>query len=248
MPANKDGRKCFISHSMFGSNGFGIMMKNAGYDHIVIIGRAKKPCYLKVTDKDMEICDAAEIWGKDVYEAGRILRENIRGKNRACGTWVIGQAGENLVRPSLGWADDWHNAGRSAGAVAGAKNLKAVVTLGEKGVKIANGERFVDPVNEIRQLIRDQIAKVSGSLPWTTEEDKLLEETKIRCRTACSGSGALQTFCYVCRRVHKVKEGPYEGEWWGGTYGGVPKWFSDGFKLKEYFTNYGEAFKIHYIQ
>ncbi|MBC8457030.1 MAG: aldehyde ferredoxin oxidoreductase, partial [Deltaproteobacteria bacterium] len=133
IPASKDGKKYFISASMFGGNRFGSMMKNAGYDHIVITGHAERPSYLKVTDKDVEICDASDIWGKDVYEAGKILKERHQGRTGNCGTWVIGSAGENLVRFALGWTDDWHNAGRFAGAVAGAKNLKAIITLGEKG-------------------------------------------------------------------------------------------------------------------
>ena len=81
-------------------------MKNAGYDHIAITGRAEKPSYLKVTDEGVEICDASDLWGKGVYETGRILRDRHHGRTGDCGTWVIGRAGENLVRPSLGWADD----------------------------------------------------------------------------------------------------------------------------------------------
>ncbi|MFC1916454.1 aldehyde ferredoxin oxidoreductase N-terminal domain-containing protein, partial [Chloroflexota bacterium] len=143
IPASKDRKKFFISTTTFGSNRFGSMMKNAGYDNIVITGRAEKPSYLKVTDEDVEICDASNIWGKGIYETGRILREKHRGRVSSCGTWAIGQAGENLVRLALGWTDDLHNAGRFCGSVAGAKNLKAVVTLGQRGVKIAHKQRFM---------------------------------------------------------------------------------------------------------
>ena len=243
MPASSDGNKCFISHSMFGGNSFGIMMKNAGYDHIVVTGRAKKPCYLKVTDEDVEICDACDIWGKDIYGAGRILRENIQGKNVSCGTWVIGQAGENLVRPSLGWADDWHNAGRSAGAVAGSKNLKAVVTLGSKGIKIANIKRFTKLVNESRQLIKDEIAKDPlGMHPWSPELEKLLEETKIGSRILCSG-GYIQPFCHICRHVYEVKDGPHKGIKFGGSPAGFIQSFHEGFKLSDRY----EAYKILHV-
>jgi len=233
MRASKDGKKYFISTSMLGGNRFGTMMKNAGYDHIVITGRAEKPSYLKITDEDVEICVASDIWGKDVYEAGRILRERHRGRTGNCGTWVIGRAGENLVRFALGWADDWWNAGRFAGAVAGAKNLKAVVTLGEKGIKIANRKRFMEVVEKKRQEI------LSRPRPLRTNgERKLLKETMVGSRKGCSGGEC------TCKTIHEVKEGKYKGAWWGASYYGFPSAIQAKLQLKDYFESYGEAFTL----
>ena len=81
MPASPDENKYFISSSMFGSNRFGTMMKNAGYDHIIIMGRSENPCYLKIFDHEIEICDARELWGKDVYQVGEALREKYYRPN-----------------------------------------------------------------------------------------------------------------------------------------------------------------------
>ena len=55
--AIKREEKHFISFNSGGSKRFGAMMKNAGYDHVVITGRAKKPSYLKIIDDDIEICE-----------------------------------------------------------------------------------------------------------------------------------------------------------------------------------------------
>lgn len=237
MPASGDGKKYFISSSMFGSNHFGTMMKNAGYDHIVITGRAEKPSYLKVTDSDVEICDADDLWGKDVYETGRLLRERHQGKRGNCGTWVIGQAGENLVRFALGWTDDWHNAGRFAGAVAGAKNLKAIVTLGAKGVRVADNKRFLKTVDNKRQeILSYPNHQVIGPL-GSGRGGQLLAHTMTGIR-GCSGGGC------ACKTIHEVKTGKYKGTSFGGSFPNLPRRFQTQFQLKDYLNNYGEAFTL----
>jgi aldehyde:ferredoxin oxidoreductase len=153
--ASKREEKYIVATAVGGSNQFGIMMKNAGYDHIVITGRAKKPSYLKIVDDDIEICDADDLWGKcDVYETSDELANRHRGKTGKAGTWVIGKAGENLVMASLGFVDGLHTMGRWGGAaVLGSKNLKAVVTLGTKGVKVADPKRFMALVDRKRKQI-----------------------------------------------------------------------------------------------
>jgi len=233
IPASKEGKKYFISASMFGSNRFGTMLKNAGYDHVAITGRAAKPSYLKVTDEDVEICDASDIWGKDVYEAGRILRGRHRGNTGDCGTWIIGSAGENLVSFSLGWTDDWYNAGRFAGAVAGAKNLKAIVTLGKKGVKVANGKRFMDVVEKKRQEIRSHPNYQPTAPLGKGRTGTLLTELMVSIE-GCSGG-----MC-ACKSVHEVKEGEHKGAWFGGSFPAMPSLIQLQLQVKDV----GEAFTL----
>jgi aldehyde:ferredoxin oxidoreductase len=233
IPASKDGKKYFVSTSMFGSSRFGAMMKNAGYDHIVITGRADKPCYLKVTDEDVEIRDASDIWGKDAYEAGRVLRTRHQGKTGKCGTWVIGQAGENLVRFSLGWTDDWHNAGRFAAAVAGAKNLKAIVTLGEKRIKIADGKRFMKVVKEKRQEIVSHPNYQPTAPLGKGRTGTLLTELMVGIK-GCSGG-----MC-ACKSIHEVKEEKYRGARFGGSFPSLPSMLQMQLQLKDY----GETFTL----
>lgn len=234
MPADKERKKYFVSTSSFGGHRFGAMMKNAGYDYIAITGRASKPSYVKVTDEGVEICDAGDLWGKDVYETARILRDRHHGKTGDCGTWVIGRAGENQVRASLGWTDDWCNAGRFAAAIGGAKNLKAVVTLGSKGIKIADSKRLLKLINKKRQEISsnpEHLPPAAGvaKMVWG---NPVVTETMVGLR----GCGPL---C-ACKSIQEVKEGKYKGTWFGGIFPMFPVWLQGIFQLKDY----GEAFKF----
>lgn len=245
IPASRDKKKHFISTSMYGSNRFGPMMKNAGYDHVVLLGRAAKPSYLKVIDNDVEICDADGIWGKDVYEAGEILRKKHPGRTGNCGTWVIGQAGENLVSFALGFTDDWHNAGRFAASVAGSKNLKAIVTLGTKGIKLANEKNFKLLVSQKRRELMRR-PDYQKFIPFGSgKTGRLLQETLIGI-TGCSGG-----IC-ACKSSHKAYAGAYEGSWFGGTFPsfsalvqmqlgstGFPQDYGAGFKFVETVNKYG---------
>jgi aldehyde:ferredoxin oxidoreductase len=75
--------KCPISNTVstsMGSLHFGSRLKWAGYEHLIITGRAKNPVYLTIVDEEVEICDAEPIWGKDVFEASGWLR-NKYGKD-----------------------------------------------------------------------------------------------------------------------------------------------------------------------
>jgi aldehyde:ferredoxin oxidoreductase len=153
--ASKHKKKYIVATSTGGSNRFGAMIKNAGYDHIVITGRAEKPSYLKIIDDEVEICDAGDLWGKrDVYETGDELANRHKGKTGKAGTWVIGKAGENHLMASLGCVDGAHTMGRWGGAaMLGMKNLKAVVVLGSRGVKVADPKQFMALVDQKRKTI-----------------------------------------------------------------------------------------------
>ncbi len=146
LPATEDGRH-YVASAIAGTSRFGPMMKCAGYDHLVVTGRAEAPVYLKILDDDVEICDAGDLWGKtDVYEAS----ERLQGQYPDCGVIAIGRAGENRVRFAMSMVDKRRTLGRSGlGAVMGSKNLKAIVARGTRGVRIADRKRFL---NKVRQL------------------------------------------------------------------------------------------------
>ena len=102
---------------------FGAWIKFAGYEIIIIEGKADKPVYIHITPDGCKILDAGEMWGKDTKETQAWLI-NAHGKNTraAC----IGQGGENLVKYAS-VVSDRRTAGRGGtGAVMGSKNLKAV--------------------------------------------------------------------------------------------------------------------------
>jgi aldehyde:ferredoxin oxidoreductase len=73
---------------------FGPELKKAGYDGIVITGRAEKPVVLSIVEGEAKLTDASGLWGKDVYETADLLKET----DKRAQTLVIGPAGENLVR------------------------------------------------------------------------------------------------------------------------------------------------------
>lgn len=138
----------------FGSLHFGTRLKWAGYDNVVITGKAPKPVYLKIIDDDVEICDASDLWGKaDLAETTDILKERHGG---SCSVAAIGPAGENLVRIAIMLIDKGTTCGRTMGCTMGAKNLKAIVVEGTKGIKLADTERFMRTVDSlINRAMRD---------------------------------------------------------------------------------------------
>jgi len=151
IPASRDGKKYYVANAKGASSRFSLMLKNAGYDHVVILGRSPRPCYLLITDDQVTIEDAGDLWGKDIYETMRILKK----RHRNSGVWTIGPAAENLVRISHGFVDRSHM-GRHMGAVVGSKNLKAVVTYGARGVEIADRKRFLNAIKPLRKRILTQ--------------------------------------------------------------------------------------------
>jgi len=142
-----------------GSSGgfFPAYMKFAGYDQIVVTGRAERPKYLWIDDGQAELRDAAELWGRPTDETTDILVDEL-GKDVkvAC----IGQAGENLARVASTIFDKYHSAARGSGAVWGSKNLKAIAVRGTKRPKIAHLDKFMELVKKDRQhLINDEFHK-----------------------------------------------------------------------------------------
>lgn len=129
-----------------GSIKFGAMLKWAGYDHVVITGQARRPVYLKIFDDIVEICDAGDLWGRDLYDTTDELWER---HGKTCSITAIGQASENLVVPSLALIDKIGHWGRSAGAVLGSKKLKAMVVRGTRGIKVARKKEFTKLTGDI---------------------------------------------------------------------------------------------------
>ena len=113
---------------------WGTELKKAGFDGVIITGKSVKHTYLWISESGVEFRDAEHLWGLDTYEASAILRRETDQKAiEAC----IGPAGERLARIAAIMHDgkDGRAAGRCGlGAVMGSKNLKAIVTKGDKEV------------------------------------------------------------------------------------------------------------------
>ena len=137
-----------------GSSFWSLAFRRAGYDVLVIKGRAKKPSYLFIDDDIVELRDAKQLMGKDCWETDSIIRETIGDENVRVAT--IGPAGENLVRFACVASDHW-SAGRTGmGAVMGSKQIKAVAVRGSKTVEVAKIDELLDLCNEYYKKVRSQ--------------------------------------------------------------------------------------------
>jgi aldehyde:ferredoxin oxidoreductase len=138
---------------------FGPELKAAGYDAIIIKGKAEKPVYLWINDGEVEIKDASRLRGKLTREVQKIIKAELKDDRVQVG--CIGIAGENLVRFANIMFGFNHFAGRTGmGAVMGSKNLKAIAVRGTGKVKYANEEKLVD------LLIEKLIGKEALSGPY----------------------------------------------------------------------------------
>jgi aldehyde:ferredoxin oxidoreductase len=127
----------------YSSGRVSLELKKAGYDGMVIRGKANHPCYLRIDDTGMEIREASGIWGKDSFETERGLKEVE--KNPSVGVSSIGPAGEKLCKFACINSDFYRQAGRGGvGAVMGSKNLKAIVVQGKKAVSLHDRRRVVE--------------------------------------------------------------------------------------------------------
>jgi aldehyde:ferredoxin oxidoreductase len=133
---------------------WGPEVKFAGYDLIMLEGKAPKPSYLYIYDDFVEVRDASHFWGKGVGDTEDGLREETGQPNLRIS--CIGPAGENLVRFACIMNDKHRAAGRSGvGAVMGSKNLKAIAVRGTGGVDIADPAAFMKAVWEMRDGMKD---------------------------------------------------------------------------------------------
>jgi aldehyde:ferredoxin oxidoreductase len=137
------------------SGGFwGAELKFAGYDMLVVEGRAKAPVYIYIRDDQVEIRPAAKLWGMTTSQVTDALLDEAG--DRKARVLNIGPAGENLSRIAAVMNDRWRAAGRSGvGAVMGAKNLKAVVVRGSGKVEAAVQDRFKEAVSKSLQKIKE---------------------------------------------------------------------------------------------
>ena len=128
---------------------FAPALKRAGYDGVVVTGRAKRPSYLWIHDGKAVIRDASALWGKGAYEVRDRLREAHGERVRFVTT---GPAGENRCRTATLLTDHEGSATGGFGAVMGSKHLKAIAVVGTGRPKVAQPERLLELSNLARRL------------------------------------------------------------------------------------------------
>ncbi len=224
---------------------WGMRIKRAGYDVVIIKGRASSPVYVEIIGEQVEIKDAAHLWGKTVSATSEALGQDNNKRNVLC----IGPAGENLVLFAAIMNDVSRAAARGGpGAVMGSKNLKAIVVEGNERVDMDDKERFrfiqyeatkmlkANPITsqafpEFGTAVNMNILNEIGALPTRNFQQTYFEHAE-----AISGEAITDTIlvsnraCWACpiacTRVTKVKgeegEGPeYETAWAFGAACGI---------------------------
>ena len=154
---------------------FGAAMKLAGFDCIIMEGKADSPVYLWVHDGNAEILNAGDLWGKGCFETENTLKKRL---GESAHVASIGPAGENLVRYACISVDKYRQAGRGgAGAVMGSKNLKAVaVRSASYKIEYADPEGFREAAKKALKVIRENsfipLRRKYGTPIWVAPVNK----------------------------------------------------------------------------
>ena len=152
---------------------WGVALKRAGFDLVIIRNRAEKPVYLWIDDGVVGIREASHLWGKDTKVTSDIIRKELDPSlTSRISVLTIGPAGENLVRFACPLNDYYHVAARSgAGAVMGTKRLKAIAVRGTGALEIARPDEFQEAAREARERIMEaeKAAMMPGAPPELRE-------------------------------------------------------------------------------
>ena len=144
----------FIGDSNCGSS-FGAKLKYAGYDMLIIQGKAERPVYLWIDDDKVELRDAEHLWGKTTCETKGALEVELGDPEVS--VISIGPAGEKLVKFASIIGGLGRAAGRTGvGAVLGSKKVKAIAARGTKGVKVANPDLLYEAWREMYAAWHDR--------------------------------------------------------------------------------------------
>jgi len=135
----EDGRSLNNAHS----HGYwGPRLKFSGYDGLIIKGEARKPVYIWLNDLGVEIRDAEKYWGLGTFETEESIKRDVGYDDASVA--AIGPAGERLVPYSMVVNDKNHNFAHGAGAIWGAKRLKAIAVRGRQIPQLANEGKLSD--------------------------------------------------------------------------------------------------------
>jgi len=201
----------WYTHSTLGG-WFGAELKYAGYDAVVVRGKASTPVYLEIRDAQVSLRDASDLWGNEAREAQLVLRERLGGRAQVL---AIGPAGEHRVRFATVQHAEENAAGHSGfGAVWGAKNLKAIAVRGSGSVAVAHPMALLDEV------------LAAGTDNVTPRIAVLNEETSRQRKPVCSQAC---TFNCGVARYSRTAEGRLAPAWCIG-----PVWIGNDMHMTRY--------------
>ena len=165
----------WYTHSTLGG-WFGAELKYAGFDAVVVHGRADRPVCLEMRDGEARLTDAQDLWGRDARQTQLALKERLGQQVQVL---AIGPAGEKRVRFATVQHAEENAAGHSGfGAVWGSKNLKAIAVRGTGGVRVA------DPRALLREVLGAGIFKTSPRIGVLGSDDR--KERRPICSQGCT--------------------------------------------------------------
>jgi aldehyde:ferredoxin oxidoreductase len=214
-----------VSHGTFGAE-----LKRAGYDAIILIGKAEKPTYLWIDDDSVQLLDASQIWGKSPGETEDAIKNEIGDYYVRVSS--IGLAGEKLSKIANIINEKTRAAGRTGlGAVMGSKNLKAIAVRGTRDIGVAKPAEFMEMVKEFHERMKGPAAQKYRTLG--TSENVMVQNALFCMPTrnynnahfenADNVSGEALNERYIakiiacnscamrCEHEAVIKEGPYKG-------------------------------------
>ena len=140
---------------------WGAELKQAGFDCIIIEGKATQPVYISIIDGEVSVKDASHLWGKVTKETQQIIRSEL--KDDKIRVAMIGPGGENRVKFACIMNGLYDAAGRGGlGAVMGSKNLKAIAVRGHTTPSVADTTKL----SELRKWFADNMYKVPVLKGW----------------------------------------------------------------------------------
>jgi aldehyde:ferredoxin oxidoreductase len=211
-----------------GGADFGAWLRFAGYEAVVVEGKAKRPTYLHITSEGCEFLDARGLWGQDTVKTQEAIRGQHGDKTRvAC----IGPAGERLVKYAAVVSDRRTASRCGVGTVMGSKNLKAIAITASRNVRLFDPELFKKLAAEQGKIFKES-SPFKEHKEWSTTTtqnvtnsigifptrnfrygqmkdcEKIYGEEYRKLRTGEFG-------CYNCSarcgKAHTVTSGPYAG-------------------------------------
>lgn len=218
---------------------FGIGLKYAGYDMLIVEGQSERPVYILIDDDHVRLRDAAHLWGKTTVETEREIKREVSDPSLHIAT--TGTAADNLVKFATINSDN-RTAGRTGmGTVMGAKKLKAVAARGTKGVKVANPERVEKISKEVYKNWRENTGQLKSLQEYGAGVDSGISYNRLGILQAKNyREGVYKAYdavadrlkdelwlkpraCFscpvACGHVYIVSKGPYAGTFGDGLYG-----------------------------
>ena len=127
-----------------------LALRFADLDALVVVGKAARPSWIAVGSRHLEIKEISYIWGKDVFETGKMLRGLVQGGGGHRSILRIGPAGENGSAMAAINVDTYRHFGRlGGGAVMGNKNLKAIVINGDASFPLPDSKDYAKIFQEV---------------------------------------------------------------------------------------------------